>query len=157
MHSHVIMNLIIMYRSISTSLPVILRVLAFAMCMHSSTGQNCQGGICENPYEKGCLVTVAEERGETIPSAIIAEGEHKIKMFQERFGDLKLGDGKGPGLGRVCNSNDLGIDGYDKCVMEAEHQYDEVRIAPGNWDSSFYLTWVLQILLSVSKVRICAY
>jgi hypothetical protein len=126
------------------------------MCMQSSSGQNCQGGICENPYEKGCLVTVAAERGETIPSAILAEGKDKIKMFQERFGDLQFGDEKGPGLGRgrglglgrVCNSNDLGIDGYDKCVKEAEHQYDEVRIAPGNWDSSFYLTWVLQILLS---------
>ena len=91
------------------------------------------GGCVINPFAKGCLITVAEERGEL---DILSE------KLGKRFRHLE----------RVCNSNDAfkGRDD-DDCVEEPGHQYSEIRIAPGNWDSSILLSWILQILLSVSS------
>ena len=107
----------------------------------------CSGNDCFNPFAKGCLITVAEERGEL---------DILSQKLGKRFRHLE----------RVCNSNDaididaidididmdIDIEGRDEsnCVEEPGHQYSEIRIAPGNWDSSILLSWILQILLSVS-------
>lgn len=53
---------------------------------------------------------------------------------------------------RVCNSNDYSEEQLYRCFLDdvVENKYDEVRIAMGNWDSTIFLSWIMQIILSVS-------
>ena len=59
-----------------------------------------------NPYENGCLVTMAEREGGT-------------NSLASR---------------RVCNSDDNRLGNYDSCIPPTFDNYFEVRIAPGNWE-----------------------
>lgn len=101
----------------------LLHLPGLTRCLH------CDGGSCLNPYEKGCLIAIAEERDEV---------DKLNKILGDRFQEYA----------RVCNSNDDG--NRHHCEKNPLYQYDEVRIAPGNWESSLFLSWILQILLSVS-------
>ena len=84
-----------------------------------------------NPFEKGCLLTIAEERNET---------ELLLHKDKNRFQTVE----------RICNSNDV-ADGLDQCYNENDHRYEEIRIAIGDWDSTIFISWIMQIILSVSK------
>jgi hypothetical protein len=81
---------------------------------------------CSNPYQRGCLAT-------RLPDDV---------RFQNR----------------VCNSNDnnttVGVaDGNDQdatpglCQQPDYFVYDEIRIHNGNWESSIFLSWIMQIVL----------
>jgi len=90
----------------------------------------CDGGNCFNPYEKGCLISIAEDRNEV--------DKLETAISRNRFQEF----------GRVCNSNDEDDNNSHCDKIDLSYRYDEVRIAPGNWESSLYLSWILQILLS---------
>jgi len=79
----------------------------------------CIDGECTNPFERGCL-----------------QAMDKIYKKEE----LKTYDY------RVCNSNDI-KSGSEWCLA-ADIAYDEVRIAPSNWESSIVNSWIMQIILS---------
>mmetsp|Transcript_931 Transcript_931/g.1213 ORF Transcript_931/g.1213 Transcript_931/m.1213 type:complete len:846 (-) Transcript_931:357-2894(-) len=81
-----------------------------------------------NPFEKGCLLTIAEERNET---------ELLLHKDKNRFQTVE----------RICNSNDV-ADGLDQCYNENDHRYEEIRIAIGDWDSTIFISWIMQIILS---------
>jgi len=49
---------------------------------------------------------------------------------------------------RVCNSDEDATDGTTANCVKPEFPYKEVRIAPGNWESSIVIGWLYQILLS---------
>ena len=88
------------------------------------------GKCSNNPFEQGCLVTMAKIRGEDNPINILER-----RIFNQR----------------QCNSNDLDTSTHDNkiCLMENYGvAFPEIRIAPGKWDSSVVSSWIYQILLS---------
>lgn len=80
---------------------------------------SCIEGKCTNPFHSGCLRVIAEEQGDYQFS-----GEKYI---------------------RECNSDD---DPHSAECSRGPLEYDEVRIAIGNWESVMLLSWVYQIFLS---------
>lgn len=128
-----------------------------------SVSSVCKNGSCTNPYEKGCLATIAEQRAKEK-----CEGQHTNKDFDcnqitqlreicekddtdkdcNRF--IRLQQSTGNPLERVCNSNDKTYDD-PFCTRDGEnkiHSYDEVRIAVADWDTAPLPAWILQIMLS---------
>uniref|UniRef100_A0A7S4JDL3 Uncharacterized protein n=1 Tax=Odontella aurita TaxID=265563 RepID=A0A7S4JDL3_9STRA len=77
---------------------------------------------CTNPFASGCLrqMQILKEKEDNSPES---------KIFTKR----------------VCNSDDEDKSGNGNCVPARSM---EVRIAPGDWDSSIFLAWVFQIFLS---------
>ena len=85
--------------------------------------------LSPNPFEKGCFLTIAEERNET--DLLFHEDKYRFQTVE-----------------RICNSNDV-ADGLDQCYNENDHSYEEIRIAIGDWDSTIFISWMMQIILSV--------
>ena len=89
----------------------------------------CENGKCTNPFEQGCLHTMGKKYGTKsiqVPSA-----------FEEI---------------RICNSDDGLKQGLEKHCRKPTladfFQYDEIRIAPSNWESAIFMSWIFQILLT---------
>lgn len=91
-----------------------------AACQKIMTGSACTDeGYCTNPFTKGCLNAV-------------------------------LGSAAYPKM-RTCNSDDgpdAHLTGVDGLCAPTPLDYEEVRIAPNNWESAMFYGWILQILLS---------
>ena len=89
----------------------------------------CENGKCTNPFEQGCLNVMSEKYGK------------KNIPFPSAFETT-----------RICNSDDDATPEDDKNCRKATladyFLYDEVRVAPGNWESSIILGWITQILLT---------
>lgn len=81
-----------------------------------STESFCRNGFCSNPFEMGCLRTMAKRKQHSL------ESDEDINPFNKR----------------ACNSDDDAISSNycDKPTFD----YDEVRIAPGNWESSLLVS-----------------
>jgi hypothetical protein len=82
----------------------------------------CIDGFCSNPFRRGCLQPMDREKGTA-----------KFQDFQQR----------------VCNSDDAASGDYSSCLVPTSlfETYDEIRVAPGDWESSIFLSWIIQILL----------
>lgn len=83
-------------------------------------------GFCSNPFVKGCLATLMKNNtNNTIGSE----------------------DGAAPSsFTRVCNTDD---DTDEHCIRSSDTDFDypQIRIHNGNWESSIFYAWVLQIML----------
>lgn len=79
-------------------------------------------GHCTNPFAGGCLRSVLGE-------------EKALRYTAQRY--------------RACNSDD-NADGSSECSSHDDNYllYPEIRISNGNWESSMFLAWIFQILLS---------
>lgn len=115
-------------------------------------GSKCVDGFCSNPFQEGCLKTMLGSLGE----AELAEKN----LAPEVLGALN---------GRVCNSDDGtktdARDVVDKnenddgksssfCIAN-EFDYFEIRIHNANWESSIFVSWIMQIMLmEVLKVPV---
>ena len=91
----------------------------------------CENGKCTNPFELGCLNVMGEKYVK------------KNTKFPSAFETT-----------RICNSDDdITMTANDKkrCrkpKLADFFQYDEIRVAPGNWDSAVIMAWIYQILLT---------
>jgi len=65
----------------------------------------------------------------------------------DRHGYLFRPTGGAPGL-RACNSDDPPGAAEAGLCAAPEFDYGEIRIGPGNWESSMFGAWISQILLS---------
>ena len=81
----------------------------------------CEDGGCTNPFEIGCLSSIAKDRDD-----------------YEQYGDIIKT--------RVCNSDDR-TDASCRNISES-FAYDEVRIAASDWESTVVNSWIYQIILS---------
>ena len=90
-------------------------------------------GSCSNPFVKGCLGTLIDDPTTLATKVSATNYEIIIKSLEQ---------------GRVCNSDDLKFASKD-CMnpYEDEFNYPEIRIHNGNWESSIFLAWIIQILL----------
>ena len=91
----------------------------------------CEDGFCTNPFQSGCLKTMAKQYG-------------KKKKFRIPGAFDKI---------RICNSDDDNSIKDESVKAEYCRQpdyfsYDEVRISPSNWESAIIISWVYQILLT---------
>ena len=89
----------------------------------------CENGKCTNPFEQGCLNVMSEKYGK------------KNIPFPSAFEKT-----------RICNSDD-DITPEDKKICRKStladyFLYDEVRIAPSNWEAAVMMAWIYQILLT---------
>ena len=75
---------------------------------------------CTNPFMSGCLQNML---GEEEASKYMASAK------------------------RICNSDDQN-DATDCTQQDPRLNYLEIRIAPGNWESTMFFAWLMQILLS---------
>lgn len=89
-------------------------------------GQDCEKNSddddCEetaNPFASGCLKAMSKKYNNT-------------DFLHEKYT-------------RECNSDDKST---ETSCKHGFFNYDEIRIAPGNWESSILLSWVYQILMS---------
>lgn len=82
----------------------------------------CRNGKCTNPYSEGCLRTLSR---------------HNDRDGRMRFSDERYQ--------RTCSSDDHN---EDSNCRPSPLDYDEIRIAPGNWESSILFAWILSIILS---------
>lgn len=101
------------YANMRLIFPLLLHLLLFTCAYACQLDQDCKegvcrDGICENPFSKGCLQTLAR------------------RNLDDKHYNF-----------RVCNSAD-GKDSND-CIPP-KFEYDEVRIAPGNWESSILVS-----------------
>ena len=83
------------------------------------SGSTCQAGFCTNPFTSGCLNNIAPD------------GTHSPRP-------------------RVCNSEDE-YDAKDRGICSppsSYFNYTEIRISPGDWESSIFTSWIIQIILS---------
>ena len=89
----------------------------------------CENGKCTNPFEHGCLNVMSEKYGK------------KNIPFPSAFEKT-----------RICNSDDDITQTYKKRCRKPTladfFLYDEVRIAPGNWNAAIVMAWIFQILLT---------
>lgn len=76
-------------------------------------------GFCSNPFVKGCLATLMKNHSDSNGSE----------------GDIPT---------RICNTDDVTD---EHCLRYADFDYPEIRIHNGNWESSIFYAWVLQIVL----------
>ena len=94
-------------------------------------------GHCSNPFVKGCLATLRNRRDVNTENAL----ESIIPS-------------------RICNSDDFRQSTQDPnsiapplptrefCIpQDFDFDYPEIRIHNGNWESSIFLSWILQIIL----------
>ena len=91
----------------------------------------CKAGFCTNPFHGGCLEAMSNQQHANGAATLPSHSLHTQR--------------------RVCNSNDgpLG-NGLRKNIRcrEPSFQYEEVRIAPGDWESAVLISWIYQIVLS---------
>jgi hypothetical protein len=82
----------------------------------------CINGFCSNPFRRGCLEAMDREKGTA-----------NFKDFRQR----------------VCNSDDAATGEQSSCLLPASlfETYDEIRVATGDWESSIFLSWIIQIIL----------
>ncbi len=92
-------------------------------------GSECVDGFCSNPFRTGCLRTM----GISIKQPI--GGQRSLSVSHTTDTNLPK---------RSCNSDDP--DERD-CEKNLDFQYPQVRIHNGNWESSIFFAWILQILL----------
>ena len=91
----------------------------------------CENGTCTNPFEQGCLKVMNEKYGK------------KDIPFPGVFENI-----------RICNSDDEDMTPEDdkkscrKPTLADYFLYDEVRVAPSNWESSVVMAWIYQVLLT---------
>lgn len=84
----------------------------------------CENGKCTNPFEKGCLKAMSEKHGKK---------EIRYPKALEQT--------------RICNSDDG--ESQERCREKVGTlAYDEVRIAPSNWESAIFMSWIYQIVLT---------
>ena len=84
---------------------------------------NTSSNTCTNPFASGCLLNVLDDQ------------ENITKYTATKSGK------------RICNSDDE--PGSELCeVQDSRLKYLEIRISPGNWESSIFYSWMKQILLS---------
>ena len=90
----------------------------------------CEDGFCTNPFQSGCLQTMAKQYGN--------KKEFRIPGVFDRI--------------RICNSDDNLIKDEavkaEFCRQPDYFSYDEIRISPSNWESAIIISWVYQILLT---------
>ncbi|KAL3909860.1 MAG: hypothetical protein SGILL_007919, partial [Bacillariaceae sp.] len=100
-----------------------------------------EDGYCSNPFVKGCLATLRKNRNDGIT-------ENALKGIVPT---------------RICNSDDfrseeiehddenentVALPTRDFCIpQDFDFDYPEIRIHNGNWESSIFLSWILQIIL----------
>ena len=129
-------------------------------------GSECRNGFCSNPFEKGCLHTLLNSPGDIDISSSMNKAAHKrLSSLIERLKSQV----------RVCNSDDppgaadqgLCVSHYTESSKNYHHhnyqnhnhnpesmqrglfaEYPETRIYSQNWESSFFASWILQIVLS---------
>ena len=83
----------------------------------------CEDGKCTNPFEEGCLTAMGDKYGK------------KDIRFVNAFKKT-----------RICNSDD---ETQERCRDKVGTlAYDEVRIAPSNWESAIFMSWIYQIVLT---------
>ena len=92
----------------------------------------CENGKCTNPFELGCLNVMGEKYGK------------KNIRFPSVFETT-----------RICNSDDdinmTAVEDKKRCrkpTLADFFQYDEIRVAPGNWESAIIMAWIYQIILT---------
>ena len=89
----------------------------------------CENGKCTNPFELGCLNVMSEKYGK------------KNIPFPSAFETT-----------RICNSDDdVTPEDKKRCrkpKLADFFLYDEIRVAPGNWESAVVMAWIYQILLT---------
>jgi len=98
----------------------------------SSGSSICKDGFCTNPFHGGCLEVMMNQQH--------ANGADTLPFLQHSHTQL-----------RVCNSNDDPLGNRlskNKLCREPSFQYEEVRIAPGDWESAVLISWIYQIILS---------
>jgi len=108
-----------------------------AWCSTSSTqheqcpvGSLCEDGRCSNPFVNGCLLRKMEATTTSSAGTLEDLREENIET-STRF------------KSRVCNSDDAGdISDTSSSCVKPTFPYKEVRIAPGNWDSSILVSVV---------------
>ena len=84
---------------------------------------NTTSNTCTNPFASGCLLNVLDDQ------------ENITKYTATESGK------------RICNSDDE--PGSELCEEQIQWlDYLEIRISPGNWESSIFYSWMIQILLS---------
>mmetsp|Transcript_14474 Transcript_14474/g.33495 ORF Transcript_14474/g.33495 Transcript_14474/m.33495 type:complete len:884 (+) Transcript_14474:194-2845(+) len=86
-------------------------------------------GVCSNPFVGGCLRTMLtkEEFNQVFPPK--PDGSHETPR-------------------RECNSNDKPFVESKNYCGKSDLDYTEIIIAPGDWESSVILSWIMQIFLS---------
>ncbi|CAB9518445.1 Gamma-aminobutyric acid (GABA) B receptor [Seminavis robusta] len=103
------------------------------------SGSQCRNGFCTNPFESGCLTTLLREefKANNNTDALLPSLARRLSRDK-----------------RVCNSDDPPDARGIVCVDHTQehfglwNDYMEVRILSQNWESAFFASWILQILLS---------
>ena len=93
-------------------------------------GSKCVNGFCSNPFVEGCFKSELGSRTD----------EELEDMAPEILRALD---------GRVCNSDDIkyGLEeGEPTPCLVNEFDYFEIRIHNGNWESSIFVSWIMQIM-----------
>ena len=102
-------------------------------------GSKCVNGFCSNPFVEGCFKSELGSRTD----------EELEDMAPEILRALD---------GRVCNSDDIkyGLEeGEPTPCLVNEFDYFEIRIHNGNWESSIFVAWIMQIMsMEVLKVPV---
>jgi len=97
-----------------------------------AVGSLCEDGRCSNPFVNGCLQSKMAATTTSSAGTLEDLREENIETSTSNFKP------------RVCNSDDAGdinSDTSTSCVKPT-FPYKEVRIAPGNWDSSILVSIV---------------
>ena len=99
---------------------------------HMINPSRCINGKCTNPYQNGCLINRLE-------------GWTEVRMCNS---DDDLPTAAELGICRIATSsgNANAINAND--VIDSIIEYMEIRIGSQNWESVFFESWILQILLS---------
>jgi hypothetical protein len=114
-------------------------------------GSFCRNGMCSNPFVNGCLSTMLGESSPSSSSAPTATAD--LYSSRHRYH-------------RICNSDDDNNDDdsssstnttttscrrpFDDMIVDVDgdvFQYPEVRIHNGDWESSIFYAWIMQIVL----------
>ncbi|GFH47769.1 hypothetical protein CTEN210_04244 [Chaetoceros tenuissimus] len=122
----------------------------------TSGSTECKDGFCTNPFRKGCLYSKAHSSN-TIQDESFTDDSSTKNSF-DTFGRRQLKNLNQDQLLssiRTCNSDDgqlnvLDHHGYSdiRLCRKSSFDYEEVVIAPGNWESTVLIAWIYQIILS---------
>ena len=119
----------------------------------------CKDGFCTNPFRKGCLYSKAHSYSTIQDESFTDDSSIKTSKV-DTFGRRQLKNLDQDQLLssiRTCNSDDgplnsLLVDhhGYSdiRLCRKSSFDYEEVVIAPGNWESTILISWIYQIVLS---------
>ena len=99
-------------------------------------GSTCTNGFCTNPLIHGCLHHELQY-GSYLDTDM--EKTKKAELLKSLVQDV-----------RICNSDDAPhlLDNGVCKMKDAIFNYTELRIAPNDWESPIFITWVIQIILS---------